>query len=191
LRRMCVRSSRLRAIVIIAEDLHWADSLSNDCLAALAEAIPGARILLVATYRPGYRPPWIERSYATQIALQPLARDESFGIVQAVLGPVSAPTPVLDMILAKAEGNPFFLEELARAVRDKSDGAGDLRVPDTIEEVLRARIGWLGEEERTLLQSAAVIGKNVPASLLRLLTELADDRFQESVRKLQVAEFLH
>jgi len=191
LRRMCVRSSRLRAIVIIAEDLHWADSLSNDCLAALAEAIPGARILLVATYRPGYRPPWIERSYATQIALQPLARDESFGIVQAVLGPVSVPTPVLDMILAKAEGNPFFLEELARAVRDKSDGAGDLRVPDTIEEVLRARIGWLGEEERTLLQSAAVIGKNVPASLLRLLTELADDRFQESVRKLQVAEFLH
>jgi DNA-binding NtrC family response regulator/tetratricopeptide (TPR) repeat protein len=191
LRRMCVRSSRQRALVILAEDLHWADSSSNDCLAALAEAIPGARILLVATYRPGYRPPWIEKSYATQVALQPLAREESLGIVQAVLGPMPVPAPVLEMILAKAEGNPFFLEELARAVRDKSDGAGELRVPDTIEDVLRARIGWLGEEERTLLQSAAVIGKDVPAALLRLLTDLPDERFQEGVRKLQVAEFLY
>ena len=191
LRRMCVRSSRQRPIVIFAEDLHWADSLSNDCLAALAEAIPGARILLVATYRPGYRPPWIEKSYAMQMALQPLARDESLSIVRAVLGPIPVPAAVLEVILAKAEGNPFFLEELARAVRDKSDSAGEVRVPDTIEEVLRARIGWLGEEERTLLQSAAVIGKDVPAALLRQLTDLADDRFQEGVRTLQAAEFLY
>ena len=193
LRRMCVRSSRHRAIVILAEDLHWADSLSNDCLAALADAIPGARILLVATYRPGYRPPWIEKSYATQMALQPLAREESLSIVQAILAGVAAPAPVLEMILTKAEGNPFFLEELARAVRDKSDGDGvaELRVPDTIEEVLRARIGWLAEAERTLLQSAAVIGKDVPAALLRLLTDSPDAQFQEGLRKLEAAEFLY
>jgi DNA-binding NtrC family response regulator/tetratricopeptide (TPR) repeat protein len=191
LRRMCVRGSRQKALVILAEDLHWADSSSNDCLAALAEAIPGARILLVATYRPGYRPPWIEKSYATQVALQPLSREESVGIVRAVLGPVPVSAAVLETILAKAEGNPFFLEELARVVRDKGDGAGALRVPDTIEEVLRARIGWLDEEARAVLQSAAVIGKDVPVALLRRLTDLADEGFQEALRKLRAAELLY
>jgi transcriptional regulator with AAA-type ATPase domain/tetratricopeptide (TPR) repeat protein len=191
LRRMCVRSSRQKALVIFAEDLHWADSSSNDCLAALAEAIPGARILLVATYRPGYRPPWIEKSYATQMALQPLAREEGVAIVRAVLGPLSVPAPVLDTVLDKAEGNPFFLEELARVVRDKGDGDGPLRVPDTIEEVLRARIGWLDEEARVVLQSAAVIGKDVPVALLRQLTDLGDQAFQAAVRTLRIAEFLY
>jgi DNA-binding NtrC family response regulator/tetratricopeptide (TPR) repeat protein len=191
LRRMCVRSSRQKALVILAEDLHWADSSSNDCLAALAEAIPGARILLVATYRPGYRPPWIEKSYATQVALQPLAREESVAIVRAGLGPLSVPATVLDTILDKADGNPFFLEELARVVRDKGDGDGALRVPDTIEEVLRARIGWLDEGARAVLQSAAVIGKDVPVALLRRLTDLGDEAFQEAVRTLRVAEFLY
>jgi DNA-binding NtrC family response regulator/tetratricopeptide (TPR) repeat protein len=190
-RQICVRMSRRTALVILVEDLHWVDRASGDCLAALGDAISGARVLLVATYRPGYRPPWIERSYATQIALQRLTREDSATIIEAISGPSPVAGDVVDTILAKADGNPFFLEELTRAVRDHGPGSATLHVPDTIEEVLRARVDRLTPEERHLLQSAAVIGKDVSPVLLRTVAGLPDDRFDTGIRRLQGAEFLY
>ena len=95
------------------------------------------------------------------------------------------------MILSRAEGNPFFLEELALSIQDRGGLAGDLAVPDTVQGVLLSRIGHLAETEQALLQSAAVIGKDVPLPVLAAVAELADDPLAQALRHLSAAEFLY
>ncbi|MBI2206690.1 MAG: sigma 54-interacting transcriptional regulator [Candidatus Rokubacteria bacterium] len=189
LRQLWVQRSRREPLVIVAEDLHWVDGASEACLASVVDTIPRAAILLVAVHRPGYRPPWINRSYVAQIALPPLAQPDSRTLVRAAIGDAGVPDPVLDVILAKAEGNPFFLEELTRVVRDDPDAA--LAVPDTVEAVLLARIDRLTPEEKRVLQCAAVIGRRVPVALLRDLVARPGESLRRTLASLQAAEFLY
>jgi class 3 adenylate cyclase/tetratricopeptide (TPR) repeat protein len=165
LRQLWLRGSRQRPLVLEVEDLHWIDRTSEECFAVLAESLPGAPILLVGTYRPGYRPPWSDRSFATQLSLGRLAAPESLSIVRDVLPEAGLADPLARQILDKAEGNPFFLEELARVVSDRGRGA-DLPVPDTVHGVLMARIDRLAEEPKRLLQTASVLGREFSARLL-------------------------
>jgi predicted ATPase len=118
LRQMVVGGSRLRPLVLGVEDLHWVDATSEEYLGALADGLAGVPILLVVTYRPGYRMAWVDKSYATQIALRPLSAEDGLAMVRSVLGEAPATGPVARAILAKAEGNPFFIEELSRTVLD-------------------------------------------------------------------------
>jgi predicted ATPase len=85
LTQMCMNKARRRSLVIEIEDLHWLDPTSEEYLAALVEQLAGVPILLLMTYRPGYRPPWMTKSYMTQIALQRLTSDDSLRVVQAIL----------------------------------------------------------------------------------------------------------
>jgi transcriptional regulator with AAA-type ATPase domain/tetratricopeptide (TPR) repeat protein len=168
-RQLGLKGSRRRPLVLAIENVHWIDKTSDEYLGALVESLGGAPILLILTYRPGYRPAWIERSYATQIALQPLTGDDGASIVRSMLEtsePLAAITPV---IVAKAEGNPLFLEELALAVVEQDGGSGALRIPDTLQEVLLSRMQRLSDDCRRVLQAAAVIGREFS---LRLLAEL-------------------
>lgn len=115
LQQLSLHGSRQQPLVCAIEDLHWIDPSSEEYLTALVERLPGAALLLLVTYRPGYRPPWIDRSYATQMALQPLAPEVSQRTLARLLQPHPDAAALLPVILAKAKGNPFFLEELARA----------------------------------------------------------------------------
>src|SRR6185295_18728661 len=96
--------------------LHWVDKTSEDFLAFLIEGLVASRMLLIVTYRPGYRPPWIEKSYATQITLSRLTDVESQAVIRANLRRAEPADDQIAAVLAKAEGNPFFLEELARSL---------------------------------------------------------------------------
>ena len=111
--QLSVKGSRLRPLVLALDDLHWVDKISEEFLGLLAENTPDARILLLGTYRPGYRPPWIDRPFAGQAPLQPLSRDDSLQIVRSVLSAESLVDLVTEEIVAKADGNPLFLEQLA------------------------------------------------------------------------------
>jgi predicted ATPase len=162
LRQMSLHGSQQRPLIIEIEDLHWCDNTSEDCLTWLVESVAGAAILLLLTYRPGYRPPWLDKSYATQIALRHLAPQESVTVVRSARQHHALPEHLEQMIIAKAEGNPFFLEELTRAVLDHADMA----IPDTIQGVLMARIDRLLEAPKRLLQTAAVLGREVSPPLL-------------------------
>jgi len=191
LRQLTLRKSRQAPLVILVEDLHWIDSTSEEYLASLAELLPGARLLMVCTHRGGYRPSWIEKSYATQVALQPLAPEESLHIVRSVLGADQAADSLYELIVAKAEGNPFFVEELARTVREQIGGATPMTVPDTVEEVLGGRIDRLMPAERRLLEVAAVVGKDVPLAVVHAVAGLPDDVLARSFDRLKGAEFLY
>src|SRR5262245_5800532 len=191
LRQVLLKRSRANPLVVVVEDLHWIDRTSEECLASLAEIVGGLRLLLVCAYRHGYRPPWIEKSFSTQVALQRLAPDDSARIIRGVLGADPPPNNLVDLIVAKAEGNPFFLEELARAVRENGGALSPVGVPDTIQEVLLARIGRLPDEDRELLQMGAVVGKDVSIAVIQALGRLRDDALQGALTRLTRAEFLY
>src|SRR5204863_8289542 len=134
------------------------------------------------------RPPWMDRSYAMQIALPHLAPEESQELLAAVLASDQLPPALTHMILTKAEGNPFFLEEMARVVRPEA-GLTQPRVPDTIEDVLMTRIDQLSCEAKNVLQVAAVCGREVPSLLLRAIWDEAAD-LDTAVRELVQREFV-
>jgi class 3 adenylate cyclase/tetratricopeptide (TPR) repeat protein len=166
LRELCVRTSRRRTLVLVLEDLHWVDTISEEFLGFLAEEVSRARILLLATSRPEYRPPWTDKPYAAQTPLQPLSRDDSLQVVRSVLRAERLIELVTEEILVKGDGNPFFLEELALHAGEARSLRSDLLVPNTIHDVVMARIDRLPEETKRLLQTAAVIGREFSLSLL-------------------------
>jgi tetratricopeptide (TPR) repeat protein len=186
-----LQSSRRCPLVIEVEDLHWIDSTSETWLAALAERLPGAPILLLVTFRPGYHPTWIGKSYTTQVALSRLTPHDSAQVVQALLPTPQMSATLLHDIVTKADGNPFFLGELTRSVAEQGATQAPLALPDTVHAVLTARIDRLPAVAKRVLQSAAVIGKEVPFSLLAALTRLPNEVLSQSLAQLQAAELLH
>ena len=167
LRRMTLGGSRRRPLVIVVEDLHWVDAISEEYAASLVERVSAAPILLIFTYRPGYLPRWGDRSSGTQLALAPLGPAESRRVVAAAATGAALDAEVAEDILEKAEGNPLFLEELARVAVDGGAGGPGTGVPDTVQDVLSARVDRLPEPARRLLQCAAVIGRQFSGRLLR------------------------
>ncbi len=190
LRQMSLKSSRRGTIVFVVEDLHWVDKTSEECFSSLVESLGGTRILFLYTYRPGYQPPWIDKSYVNQMALQPLSPQDSLRLVHSVLQTDHVPEPLTQLILDKAEGNPFFLEELARAVGEQRSLRPTLAVPDTIQEVLLARINRLPEEPKRLLQAASILGREVSLRLLGAIWEGPGD-LEPLLQKLTRLEFLY
>ena len=120
LRQMCINASRQRPLIIAVEDVHWIDAASEALAGQIgsAESIP---LLLVVTYRPGYWPLWLERASITQIGLQPLSPENSLSMLAGFLPADRLSDPLCQLIFSKADGNPFFLEELARTVREQGD----------------------------------------------------------------------
>ena len=104
---------------------------------------------MLATYRPGYRPPWIDKSYAGQMPVQPLSRDDSIDVVRSVLNVERIIELVTEEIVAKADGNPFFLEQLTLHAGEARDLRSDLMVPNTIHDVVMARIDRLPERDQS------------------------------------------
>ena len=170
LRQLALRQARRAPAVIAIEDLQWIDRMSEEYVGTLIDTLGGARLLVVVTHRPGYRAAWTKKSYAMQISLGPLDARDSATIVESILGSGRGESRMrdafLDEVLAKAEGNPFFIEEIARAVR----GSGGPRrvgdVPGTVQEVIAARIGQLPDPARRVLQAASVLGRRFSRRLL-------------------------
>ena len=179
LRLLTLQGSQRRPIVMIIEDLHWIDKASEEYLGFVADSLAGARLLLIVTYRPGYAQPLGDRSYHSRITLQPLNEAESIRMASGALAASDLPAEARALITRKAEGNPFFMEEIIRSLLEtgalkRADGgyvlarpAVDLFVPDTVQDLITARIDRLEEEQKRTLQVAAVIGREFALRLLR------------------------
>jgi class 3 adenylate cyclase/tetratricopeptide (TPR) repeat protein len=202
LRQLTLAGSTRRPIVFAIEDLHWVDALSQDFLRYLAEHTTRAAVLMLVTYRPGYAPPWADRSYYSQVALPPLSAADSARVVEHVLGMPSLPPAVRTLLCEKAEGNPFYLEEVTRSFLDRGilrrgeDGytlarpvtAQDL--PDTVQGVVMARIDRLADARKRTIQTAAVIGREFALRLLRRISDIRE-RLEESLADLKSLEFIY
>lgn len=189
--QLCLYGSRQRCLVLEIDDMHWSDASSEECLAELVERMAGVPILLMLTYRPGYRPAWLNKSYTTQMVLPPLDSQDSHRVMQAISGTLSLPASTCEAILARADGNPLFLEELAHTVVEEGRASPHAVLPTTLQAVLSARIDRLEPEAKRLLQIAAVIGRNSPLPLLQAASQIPMALFQQHIRSLQSAELLY
>jgi class 3 adenylate cyclase/tetratricopeptide (TPR) repeat protein len=188
--QISIKGSLKRALVLVLEDLHWVDKISEEFLGFLAENALSARMLLLGTYRPGYRPPWIDKSYAGQAPLQPLTRDDALRMVRSVLSAERVIDLVTEEIVTKADGNPFFLEQLALHAGEVKDLRTDVMVPDSIHDVVMARIDRLAEETKQLLQTSAVIGREFSFRLLSAVWK-GSGPLEAQLRELIRLEFIY
>ena len=189
LKQMSLNGSQQRPLIVEIEDVHWIDHTSQDYLASFVESLPGAAILLLITYRPGYRPPWVEKSYATQVSLPNLTPQNAVTVIHSTQQQQAVPAHLEQVIIAKAQGNPFFLEELTRAVIEHGAPEGAIEVPDTIQGVLMARIDRLSEASKRLLQTAAVLGREFAPALLQAMWE-GSGPLESVLLELKHLEFL-
>jgi class 3 adenylate cyclase/predicted ATPase len=202
-KRLLLAESRAQPLVLVFEDLHWIDSETQAFLDGLVKSLPTARILLLVNYRPEYTHDWASRADYTQWRIDPLAPENAEELLATLLGDDPGLVPLKRMVVARAEGNPFFLEESVRTLVETGalDGApGAYRVtqdieliemPATVQGILAERIDRLAVEDKQLLQTAAVIGKTVPYALLRAIADRPEEDLRRGLADLQEGEFLY
>jgi class 3 adenylate cyclase/tetratricopeptide (TPR) repeat protein len=176
------RGARLRPIIFVFEDLHWVDTSSEELLKQFFDTVTTSPILVIATFRIGYQPPFGHRSFHSTINLRTLSETDALAMAEQVLGGDRLPQEVRQALLEKAEGVPLFVEEVAKTLVDlgilRREGSGyrlvkgpaEASVPQTIQGIIMARLDHLGEEGKRTVQLASVIGRQF---LLRLLERVA------------------
>jgi DNA-binding NtrC family response regulator/tetratricopeptide (TPR) repeat protein len=190
--QMLARAAEVQPHVMVVEDAHWMDASTEEWAARLAESIAAQRVLLVLTYRPGYRPPFSDQTFHTRLALTTLATADSVHMARELLGAGAVTDDVEQLIVSKAEGHPFFLEELVRSVGELGSASplAAARVPDTIQEAVTARIDRLAEVTRRALRVAAVIGREFSRGLLSRAVE-NPAQLDDLLRELRAVELIH
>jgi adenylate cyclase len=166
-----LRSAQRRSLVLVVEDLQWIDPSSEETLSALVDSLAAYPLLLVCTYRSGYTPAWHERLAHQRIALDPLSDDEAMQMVRDLLA-VSDLGSLGELVVKRAAGNPFFIEELTTYLRERGLGAQPLaegELPATIHDLLTARLDRLPDSLKHTLQLASVLGREFPAGLLEAI----------------------
>ena len=200
LRSLLIEESRQRPVVAVVEDLHWIDEQSEDALDALAEMAATVPALLVLTYRPGYATRLNERSHHSRLALGRLKSEDGDSMVRGVLQVDDLSSDAKRLILEKAEGNPFYIEEVTKSLLERkllrranggyrlTQGAGEIHIPNTIQEVILSRIDRLEEEPREAIQLASVIGREFTVRLLDRIADLdvALDNLLADLKKLEL-----
>jgi class 3 adenylate cyclase/predicted ATPase len=187
--------ARRQPILMIFEDLHWIDPTSREALDLTVEKIANLPVLLVATYRPEFQPPWVGQSQVTVIALNRLGRSEGAILVHRLAGNMGAlPPDVVDEIVERTDGVPLFVEELTKAVVEAGADRGyasisavppsSLAVPATLHASLLGRLDRLGPAAKNVAQVGAAIGHEFSYELLGAAVRLAEPELREALRRL-------
>jgi len=204
-RLLLFRESRRRPVVVVVDDVQWVDPETQALLDALVDTLQAARVMLLLAYRPEYQHAWANRASYTQLRLDRLSPSSVEALFDSLVGTDSSLAPLKEYLIERTEGNPFFLEECVRSFVETGVLIGPrgarrralevdgihVPVPDTVEAVLAARIDRLSPEHKRLLQSAAVIGREVPFALLEAVTGEADVGTRPGLAVLQSGEFLY
>jgi class 3 adenylate cyclase/tetratricopeptide (TPR) repeat protein len=203
LQRLVLRESQVQPLLLVFEDLHWIDSETQALLDRLVERLAAVPLLLLVNYRPEYQHGWGSRTYYTQLRLDSLPPASAAEVLQALLGDDASLARLTQILIARTEGNPFFLEESVRTLVETQVLVGDpgayrlaqarptIQVPATVQAVLAARIDRLPPADKRLLQTAAVIGHNAALPLLQAMADLPEADLHRAFDHLQAAEFLY
>jgi tetratricopeptide (TPR) repeat protein len=203
LKHLVIRESQVQPLLLVFEDLHWIDAETQALLDSLVESLPTAQLLLLVNYRPEYQHSWGSKTYYTQLRLDPLAPASAAEVLQTLLGDHPSLAPLTPLLIARTGGNPFFLEESVHTLVETGALVGErrayrlvkapdsLQVPATVQAVLAARIDRLPPKDKRLLQTAAVIGTEVPWPLLQAIADVPEEALHQGLARLQAAEFLY
>lgn len=189
--------------VVIIEDLHWIDEASEEFVEVLCDSVVGTPMLLVVNLRPGFTAAFMQRSHYRQIGIQPLTSSEADQLLRSQLGGDASLALLSRNLVERAQGNPFFLEELVKTIVERGSlegqrgsyrltgGMNVIPIPTTVQAVVAARIDHLDERTKSVLENASVIGRIVPMPILRMVSSQAPDELNTAVDQLRRAELLY
>jgi tetratricopeptide (TPR) repeat protein len=200
LRDVFLGASELAPLILIVENMHWIDSASEEFLAHLAASLPGHRVLLVLTTRPGYAASWLAAPLAETITLEGLGAGDVRGMVRTLLAAQEVAEPLFEILADKSEGNPLYVEEILRQLQETGGIAvengeaqlsrADVTVPATIHDIIAARIDRIAEPLKQTLQGAAVVGRLFSISLVSRILQVVSDQVAGHLRDLHALDFV-
>jgi class 3 adenylate cyclase/tetratricopeptide (TPR) repeat protein len=202
IRRILLRESLSQPLVLIFEDLHWIDSETETLLDLLVESIAGARVLLLVDYRTEYRHEWSGTGHSVQLRLDPLGGEHAVAMLEALLGEAAELEALRRLLAHRSGGNPFFIEEMVRALFEQGilarNGTVKLvrpvaqaHLPVTVQGLLASRIDRLPPSEKELLQTLAVIGAEFPLGLVKRIIQKRDDQLERELTHLELGGFIY
>jgi class 3 adenylate cyclase/tetratricopeptide (TPR) repeat protein len=203
LTRLLLSESTRQPLILIVEDLHWLDDESQALLDLLATAIDSARLLLVVSYRPEYRLRWSEKPNCLHLRLEPLASNDAWEMLSEMLGPSQDLAILKQRIIETTGGTPFFMEETVQSLFDEGaieerDGKVELlkphstlKIPPTVQAILAARIDRLRNDEKNLLQTLAVLGREFVRSLARAVAGRSEEELDRLLTSLELGSFVY
>ena len=199
-RDVFVRVSELEPLILIVENMHWIDTASEEFLAHLAVGLPGHRVLLVLTTRPGYAAPWLAPPLAETITLEGLGAGDVRGMVRTLLAAEEVSEQLFKILDERSEGNPLYVEEILRQLQETGGIAveggkarlsrADATVPATIHDIIAARVDRLAEALKQTLQGAAVVGRRFGISLVSRVLKVNPDQVAGHLRELHGLDFV-
>jgi len=203
LKKIILRGSEIRPLIMATEDLHWMDRSSEDAMKELLESIAGARVFLIFTYRPEFVHAWGSRSYHSQVTLNKLSNRETLIMATHMLGTPNIDSELEELILQKTEGIPFFLEEFIKSLKDLkvivrkehqyhiSKDLQRLTIPSTIQDVIMARVDALSEGAKELLRIGSVIEREFSYELINRVTGFPEKVLLSHLSILKDSELLY
>jgi tetratricopeptide (TPR) repeat protein len=199
-----VEASRSEPLIVLVEDVHWADPETRMLLDDLVESVPSLNVLLLLSFRSEHRHRWGHGSDYYELRLDPLPPASAAQLLEDLMGADPALDSLKQLLVARTDGNPFFLEEMARTLRETGVLSGErgacrlaravdtVHVPSTVQPIIAARVDGLPESEKRLLQTAAVVGLDVPLTLLQAIAEGASEAaLRAQLAHLRDTEFLY
>jgi class 3 adenylate cyclase/tetratricopeptide (TPR) repeat protein len=202
-RNLLLAETRRQPVVLIVEDLQRIDEETQTLLDGLVDRLPGTRLLILVAYRPEYQHAWGTRPGYEQIRVDPFPPAAARTLLETLLGPDPDLEPLKALLVARTDGNPLFLEESVRALVEMQALLGEpgsrrlakpletVQVPGSVQAVLAARIDRLSALAKHVLQSASVIGKDVPLPVLEAIADLPGEPLRAALGQLQAGELLH
>jgi len=207
-KRITFKGSEIRPLILAYEDLHWMDNGSEDFLKNVLDSIPGARILMIFTYRPEFVHTWGGKSYHSQLTLNRLSNRESLSMATHLLGTEEIDRDLADLILGRTEGTPFFIEEFTKSLKTLNiitrkdnkyylaeeflaEDIQEVMIPSTIQDVIMARVDSLPESSKEILQIGSVMGREFDYTLTKTLTSLPEQELLSHISVLKDAELLY
>ncbi|MBV8362599.1 MAG: AAA family ATPase, partial [Deltaproteobacteria bacterium] len=202
IKRILLRESLNQPLVVTFEDLHWIDTETQALLNLLVDSIANARILLLVNYRPEYRHEWGSRTYYAHLRLDPLGKENAGEMLSALLGDKTELQPLKQLIAQKTEGNPFFIEEMVQTLFEQgalirngrvtlARPLAQITIPTTVQAVLASRIDRLAPDEKELLHTMAVLGREFPLPLIRQVAGKSQEGIRRMLNVLQAGEFIY
>lgn len=201
-RQIVLHIAASQPFILVVEDMHWADFETQSVLDSIVDGLGDVFLLVLVTYRPEYQNGWARYSCYSLVQVGPLERNAADTLLTGLLGDSPELRPLRRRIIEQTDGAPLFLEEMARALVETgvlvseptqfrlTQSVDEVEIPDSVQGVLASRIDRLSIEERTLLQIASVIGKEVPTALLRAIASVPPDQFARQLLELRTQEFL-
>jgi class 3 adenylate cyclase/predicted ATPase len=201
-KRLLLRESINQPLIVVFEDLHWVDAETQAFLNLFVESISTARILLMVNYRPEYRHEWSAKSYYAQLRLDPLRSASAESLLGDLIGDDAQLAELKRIVIARTEGNPFFMEETVQSMFENgvlvrngkvslAQPLNAIRIPPSVKGILAARIDRLSTSNKDLLQTLSIIGKEFPLGLVRKVLGKSEEELAPMMSELQTGEFIY